>query len=61
MLGRWTSLYCLLRQPTAGMMELADMMDSKSIARKGVWVRVPLPARLGPVGGRVEDVQRRTT
>lgn len=28
----------------AGMSELADETDSKSVIRKGVWVRVPLPA-----------------
>ena len=30
----------------ARMAELADAMDSKSIVRKGVWVQVPLRARL---------------
>ena len=28
----------------AGVSELADETDSKSVIRKGVWVRVPLPA-----------------
>ena len=28
----------------AGMAELVDAIDSKSIVRKDVWVRVPLPA-----------------
>ena len=28
----------------AGMMELADMADSKSVDRNIVWVQVPLPA-----------------
>ena len=28
----------------AGMMELADVTDSKSVVGDNVWVRVPLPA-----------------
>ena len=32
----------ILRQ--AGVSELADETDSKSVGRKGVWVRVPPPA-----------------
>ena len=32
------------RLPKAGMMELVDVPDSKSGARDGVGVRVPLPA-----------------
>lgn len=28
----------------AGMTELADVTDSKSVVRDGVWVQVPLPA-----------------
>ena len=28
----------------AGMAELADATDLKSVTRKGVWVRLPLPA-----------------
>ena len=28
----------------AGMMELADVTDSKSVGVKSVWVQVPLPA-----------------
>lgn len=28
----------------AGVSELADETDSKSVVRKGVWVRVPPPA-----------------
>ena len=31
-------------QLNAGMMELADVTDSKSVVRDGVWVQVPLPA-----------------
>jgi hypothetical protein len=31
------------------MAELADAMDSKSIVRKGVWVQVPLRARIDSV------------
>ena len=30
----------------AGMSELADETDSKSVIREGVWVQVPLPALL---------------
>ncbi len=29
---------------SAGVSELADETDSKSVIRKGVWVRVPPPA-----------------
>ena len=32
-----------LHLPQAGMAELVDAPDSKSGARKGVWVRVPFP------------------
>ena len=33
-----------LKNINAGVSELADETDSKSVIRKGVWVRVPLPA-----------------
>src|SRR5204862_439524 len=32
----------------AGMAELADATDLKSVTRKGVWVRLPLPALVIP-------------
>ena len=32
------------RKASAGVSELADDADSKSVAREGVWVRVPPPA-----------------
>lgn len=39
---------CLLRMYNdkrfAGVLELADETDSKSVAREGVWVRPPSPA-----------------
>ena len=36
--------YTILVIKFAGVSELADETDSKSVIRKGVWVRVPLPA-----------------
>lgn len=33
-----------LKNINAGVSELADETDSKSVIRKGVWVRVPPPA-----------------
>ena len=42
---------CLLRMYNdkrfAGVLELADETDSKSVVRKDVWVQVPPPAPLG--------------
>ena len=36
--------YSLICYAIAGVLELADETDSKSVVRKGVWVRVPPPA-----------------
>ena len=33
-----------LKLVDAGVLELVDGADSKSVVRNGVWVRVPLPA-----------------
>ena len=47
---RWTSDFSeapsgvRLKNINAGVSELADETDSKSVIRKGVWVRVPPPA-----------------
>ena len=40
----------------AGVAELADATDSKSVARKGVWVRPPPPA---PLNGTIYALQQR--
>ena len=37
-------IYCDTIALSAGMMELADVTDSKSVVGDNVWVRVPLPA-----------------
>ena len=39
----------------AGMSELADETDSKSVIREGVWVQVPLPALFYQKARRRED------
>ena len=49
---RHGSIECQL---VAGVAELADATDSKSVSRKGVWVRVP-PSVLRKVLGAIERV-----
>jgi hypothetical protein len=50
-------LYCMIFP--AGVAELADATDSKSVSRKGVWVRPPPPALfLGITTGGGESLSR---
>ena len=42
-----------LKNINAGVSELADETDSKSVIRKGVWVRVPSRVRIKPCSERV--------
>ena len=49
---RHGSIECQL---VAGVAELADATDSKSVSRKGVWVRVP-PSVLRKVLGTIKQV-----
>ena len=43
-----SSMLCYT-QPRAGVVELADATDSKSVAREGIRVRPPSPAFLNPL------------
>ena len=51
-INRLSKIHCLhfsitngkICEQSAGVSELADETDSKSVIRKGVWVRVPPPA-----------------
>ena len=40
----------MFQTTVAGVLELADETDSKSVVRKGVWVRVPPPAPIKKTG-----------
>lgn len=50
-----------MRDFNAGMMELADVADSKSVGSNTVWVQVPLPApnKENSVVSRVRRVEQR--